>query len=76
MLQKWSFKQKSPKRRFLFILGVAILVCISTLGLMILFWDKLPLNLNRTQRNWFGAIFIVYAILRSVRIFTGYKDEE
>lgn len=76
MLFKTSFKQKSPKRRFLFILGIAILVGLCSLGLMILFWTKLPLDLTRWQRNAFGSIFIIYGILRSVRIFTNNRDED
>ncbi len=61
-------KQKSPQRRFLFILGAAFFVVVIILGLMIMFWDKLPLPLSQTQRYTFGGLFILYGILRFVRV--------
>ena len=69
MLNSDSDKQKSPLRRFLFILGAAFFVVVVILGLMIMFWDKLPLQLSPTQRYTFGGLFILYGLLRFVRIF-------
>jgi len=68
MLNSDLDKQKSPQRRFLFILGSAFFVVVIILGLMIVFWDKLPLNLTQTQRYTFGGLFIIYGILRFIRI--------
>jgi len=61
-------KQKSPKRRFLFILGAALFVGIFILGVLIMFWKALPLNISNSQRYTFGGLFIVYGILRFIRI--------
>lgn len=63
-------EQKSPQRRFLLILGIALLVSITTFGLMILFWDKLAtaMHLEAYNRIGFGVICILYAILRSSRL--------
>lgn len=69
MLNSESDEQKSPLRRFLFILGAAFFLVVAILGLMIMFWDKLPLHLSQTQRYTFGGLFILYGILRFVRIF-------
>jgi hypothetical protein len=66
-------EQKSPKRRFLLILGTAAFICFVILGLMIMFWDKLPLQLQPYQRILFGAFIIGYAILRFSRLFK--KDQ-
>jgi hypothetical protein len=63
-----DFKQKSPTRRFLFILGAALFVGISIIGLMIIFWSRLPLPLTQTQRYTFGGLFIVYGIMRFIRV--------
>ncbi len=66
MPYKFSFKQKSPKRRFLLILGfVTFLACV-TLGLMIMFWDALIQNLNmsQTERLALGALFLIYGIIK------------
>lgn len=69
-------KQKSPQRRFLFILGATLFVGIFILGLLIMFWKALPINLNDTQRYSFGGIFIVYGILRFVRIMKAGNHEQ
>jgi hypothetical protein len=61
-------KQKSPKRRFLFILGGLLFISIVILGVMIMFWPKLPLPLTQWQRYTFGGLFIIYGILRFMRI--------
>ena len=68
MLDSDLNKQKSPKRRFLFILGAALFIGIFILGVLIMFWKALPLNLSDTQRYTFGGLFIVYGILRFARI--------
>ncbi|WP_295770541.1 hypothetical protein [uncultured Mucilaginibacter sp.] len=68
MLNSNNDEQKSPQRRFLFILGAALFIVVIILGLMIMFWDKLPLNLSQTQRYTFGGLFIVYGVLRFIRI--------
>ena len=68
MLNRDFDKQKSPKRRFLFILGVALFIGIAILGLLIMFWEALPLRLSDSQRYTFGGLFIAYGILRFIRI--------
>jgi len=71
-------EQKSPPRRFLLILGIALLVVTVGFGLMILFWDKLikTLDLPPVQRIGFGIICILYGILRSSRILFRKKTNE
>lgn len=68
MLNSNSNEQKSPQRRFLFILGAAFFVVVIILGLMIMFWAKLPLELSQTQRYTFGGLFIIYGVLRFIRV--------
>jgi len=69
-------KQKSPSRRFLLILGIALFVSITAFGLMILFWDKLAIamQLSPQLRIGFGVLCIIYGILRSSRII--FRKEE
>jgi hypothetical protein len=69
-------KQKSLKRRFLLILGIAAFIAVVTFGLMIMFWDKLELNLSHTQRLMVGGLVIAYGILRFTRIFKKQPDDE
>jgi cytochrome c biogenesis protein CcdA len=69
-------KQKSLKRRFLLILGATTFVFILALGLMIMFWSQMPLQLTKWQRIAFGSLVIIYAVLRFARLFKKDPDEE
>jgi hypothetical protein len=61
-------KQKSLTRRFLLILGVTAFISFCSLGLMIMFWDKMLPNLSKIQKIGFGAIIIIYALVRFSRL--------
>ncbi|MBB5397837.1 hypothetical protein [Mucilaginibacter sp. AK015] len=67
MLSDNNEKQKSPKRRFLLILGVAAFICLCVFGLMIIFGDYFLANLPKTQRIIFGSVVLIYAVLRFSR---------
>jgi CHASE2 domain-containing sensor protein len=68
-------EQKSPKRRFLLILGVTAFISFCCLGLMVMFWDAMLPNIPKTQKLLFGAVIILYAILRFSRILKRRQDE-
>jgi uncharacterized membrane protein HdeD (DUF308 family) len=72
----FNYKQKSPKRRFLLILGVVTLVCVCTMGIMVMFWDRLDLGLSQTQRIIFGALFLIYGLIRFSRLFKDNPDDK
>lgn len=80
MPYKFNFRQKSPSRRFLLILGLATCIACLTLGLMIMFWSRVNehLNLSKTQRILFGSLFLIYGLLRFSRLFKveEFEDEE
>ena len=78
MPYKFSFRQKSPKRRFLLILGLATFIACVTLGLMIMFWDKLiqKLDMSQTERLMFGGLFLAYGLLRFSRLFKQEPQDE
>ncbi|MEO6149205.1 MAG: hypothetical protein ABIN95_10730 [Mucilaginibacter sp.] len=65
--------QKSPKRRFLLILGVVTLISVTIVGFMVMFYDDMNLPLTTTQRYIFGAFFVLYGILRFSRLLK--KDD-
>jgi hypothetical protein len=67
-------KQKSLKRRFLLILGIVTFTCVLVLGLMVIFWQDMPVQLTDTQRKLFGGLIILYSILRFSRLLK--KDDE
>ena len=68
MLNRFNFKEKPLKERFLLILGLITFAGFFGLGLMIMFWQKLPLSMTQAQRYLFGSVFIVYSILRFSRL--------
>ncbi len=61
-------KQKSLTRRFLLILGVTAFISFCSLGLMIIFWDKMLPNLPKIQKIGFGIVIIIYALVRFSRL--------
>lgn len=67
MLENNKNQQKSPKRRFLLILGFTAFICFIALGLLIIFWDKFPLDMPQSRRTIFGSVILLYAILRFSR---------
>lgn len=69
-----NLKKKSLKERFLLVIGVLIFLCYLVLGLMIIFWKSLPLEMPYKYRIALGIILIVYSFLRFLRFFT--KEEE
>lgn len=69
-------KQKSLNRRFLLILGATAFLGFLILGLMVIFWNKFPLDMPKYQRIGFGCIVIIYAFVRFSRLLRKEKDEE
>jgi len=68
-------RQKSPHRRFLLILGVAAFICFCSLGLTIIFWDRMLPDLPKSQKIIFGSVIILYAVLRFSRLLKRGQDE-
>lgn len=66
--------QKSPKVRFLLVLGIAFFLIYFVLGIVIIFWKDFPIELSNTSRIAFGALLIVYAGFRFYRLIK--KEEE
>lgn len=62
-------KKKSLKERFLLVIGVLFFIIYLTMGLAVLFWQKLPLPLTQGYRTVLGVAIIVYAFLRFIRFF-------
>jgi hypothetical protein len=73
-LNSFNDKQKSLKRRFLLILGIVTFTGFVVLGLMVMFWPDLAVQLTDTQRKIFGAMIILYSVLRFSRLLK--KDDE
>lgn len=60
--------QKSPAKRFLFILGLGMFTLYFILGVIIMFWKEFPINMSQSYRIAFGVLLIGYSFLRFVRL--------
>jgi cytochrome c biogenesis protein CcdA len=63
-----NIQKKSLKERFLLVLGILFFLIYLVLGLMIMFWKKLPLDMEPTYRYAFGGLLIVYSAIRFLRL--------
>lgn len=68
MYNKQTDQQKSPLRRFLFILGLLMFSLYFVLGVAIMWWKDFPLALSANYRIAFGILLIVYSFVRFVRL--------
>lgn len=60
--------QKSPAKRFLFILGLGMFTLYFVLGIIIMFWKEFPIDMSPAYRIAFGVLLIGYSFLRFVRL--------
>jgi hypothetical protein len=61
-------KQKSPAKRFLFILGLGMFALYFALGVAIIFWKDFPIDLSFEYRLAFAILLIAYSFIRFVRL--------
>lgn len=64
-----NYRRKSPTQRFLSILGLAMFIFYFGLGLVVIFWEELPIQIEPTYRKLFGGLLIVYSFLRFARLW-------
>jgi hypothetical protein len=69
-----KLKQKSPKQRFLFILGLLIFCFYLVLAYLVTFWDNFPLEIAMIRRRIFGGLLVLYASFRFYRLIK--KEDE
>jgi hypothetical protein len=69
-----NFKKKSPKERFLLIIGILFFFVYLFMGFIVIFWDfifprSFPITMTSFYRVAFGVILIFYSFLRFYRFF-------
>jgi uncharacterized membrane protein (DUF485 family) len=69
-----NFKEKSPKERFLLVIGILFFLAYLALGLMIIFWKELPLAMSDNYRLAFGLLLVVYSGVRFLRLINSNKE--
>ncbi len=61
-----NFKKKSLKERFLLVISLLNFIAFSALGLILLFWDKLKLNLPNNLQIIAGCLIILFGFFRFI----------
>jgi uncharacterized membrane protein (DUF485 family) len=69
-----AFKQKSPQQRFLFILGLVMFAFYLVLGLTLILWADMPVDIERKYRIILGCILIIYGVIRFTRVLKQDND--
>lgn len=75
--QKFRDRQKSPAKRFLFILGLVMFAFYFCIGISIIFWDNFS-KLFGIAKGWkiaFGVLLIVYSFFRFVRLINQKQND-
>jgi hypothetical protein len=67
--------KKSLKERFLLFIGILFFLIYLTFGLLIIFWEKLPLKMPFVYKLALGIIMIVYAFIRFLRFYKTNSQE-
>ena len=62
-------EKKSPKERFLFVIGLLFFMVYLAMGLIIIFWTEFPLAMKPTYRITLGVVLILYAFARFFRYY-------
>lgn len=65
--------QKSPKVRFLLVLGIVFFLIYFVLGIAVIFWKNFPIEMAMPYRIAFGVLLIVYAFFRFIRLIQNNK---
>lgn len=74
--QKFRDRQKSPAKRFLLILGVVMLLVYFFLGIALILWDDIPLEIDKEWRIAFAILLFVYSIFRFTRLINQQQQNE
>ncbi len=61
-----NFKKKSLKERFLLVISLLNFLAFCALGLLLLFWDKLKLNLPNNLQLIVGCLIIIFGFIRFI----------
>jgi hypothetical protein len=69
-----NFQKKSLNERFLLFIGILFFLIYLTLGLIIIFWENLPLEMSLVYRIAFGILLIVYSFIRFLRLLNTAKE--
>ena len=67
-------KKKSLKERFLLVIGFLFFLIYFVLGVTMLLWESMPIDMLPKYRIMFGALLIGYSFLRFYRYWNDNKN--
>jgi uncharacterized membrane protein (DUF485 family) len=76
-----NFEKKSPKQRFLFIIGMLFFFLYLFMGVMVIFWEiifakKFPFSISSNYRIALGVVLIAYSCLRAYRFINSDNESD
>ncbi|PJJ10737.1 hypothetical protein CLU83_4193 [Flavobacterium sp. 1] len=69
-----NLKKKSLIERFLLVITILVFLAYFFLGIMVIFWDKFPFDMQMHYRIALGFVLIAYAIIRFFRVYNANKE--
>jgi hypothetical protein len=69
-----NLKKKSLIERFLLIITILVFLAYFFLGLMVIFWKKIPFTMQMQYRVALGVVLIAYSIIRFFRVYNDNKE--
>lgn len=69
-----NLKKKSLIERFLLVITILVFLAYFFLGIMVIFWDKFPLDMQMQYRIALGVVLIGYSVIRFFRVFNANKE--
>lgn len=66
-------EKKSLKERFFLVIGIIFFLVYLSIGLAIIFWKKIPLDMKPSYKIAFGIVLILYSFVRFFRIIKDNK---
>jgi hypothetical protein len=69
-----NLKKKSLIERFLLVITILVFLAYFFLGIMVIFWDKFPFDMQMQYRIALGVVLIGYSVIRFFRVFNANKE--
>jgi hypothetical protein len=68
-----TMMKKSPKERFLLVIGLLFFLLYFVMGLAVIFWKEFPLEMKLQYRIALGLLLMVYSFIRFLRFYNSNK---
>ena len=63
-------------KRVLLVFKFFMVLVYMALGVLILFFDVLPLSIGSTGKTFFGIVFLLYGIFRTYTLYKSFNEKD